>query len=90
MKNIIISLSLLVNIFLFTACKDSNEVVFTGTPMKLQSASPSNSELVQQGNIIDSFTFDQYIWFLDKSNITVNVLPTMSVAAIANQVLLVI
>ena len=88
MKNIIISLSLLVNIFLFTACKDSNEVVFTGTPMKLQSASPSNSELVQPGNIIVSFTFDQNIWLLDKSKITVNGLTTISVAAIGNQVIL--
>ena len=87
MKNLLFSLSLLVNILFLVSCKETDEVVVTGQPMRLQSMTPAANSLLYPGNIIASFVFDQHIWLSDKSKITVNGTNTISVAAIGNQVM---
>ena len=56
--------------------------------MQLQSVSPTGDSQLNPGNVIVSFEFDQPIWLVDKSKITINGASTTSVAAVGNNVLI--
>ncbi len=87
MKNLSFSILLMVSLLLSVSCKDADTVGITGKPMQLQSVSPTSDNLLYPGDVIASFAFNQDVWLLDKSKITINGLNTISVAAVGNQVL---
>lgn len=74
--------------FLGACSGDGNDASAAGTPLYQTSVYPSEGDVVQPGNIVVRFGFDQDVWLLDKSLITLNGEVTDAVAAIGNEVLM--
>lgn len=74
--------------FLGACSDDGNDASAVGTPLYQTSVYPSEGDVIQPGSIVVRFGFDQDVWLLDKSLITLNGEVTDAVAAISNEVLM--
>ncbi len=74
--------------FLGACSDDGNDSSAVGSPLCQTSVYPSDGDVLQPGSIVVRFGFDQDVWLLDKSLITLNGEVTDAVAAIGNEVLM--
>lgn len=81
---------MLMGALLWSACSDdevaNHGIPVDNTPLKLTAVSPSEGTTLDPGTVLATFDFEQEVWLLDKSKITLNGEATNKVAAVGKQV----